>query len=114
MANARVPVTLLDGVTGTGAGSPVDLGDLFDDFSYVAGSTTGGAGSSTAKIEGSHDGSHWFSIVSPEVSGGGLVSGRAPSANSGASLVPYVRYIRGNCTAHIGGGAAVTLTVVPA
>lgn len=26
MANARVPVTLLDGVTGTGAGSTTDLG----------------------------------------------------------------------------------------
>lgn len=107
MGCARVPVTLLNGATGTGAGSTVDLGQSLDTFSYVLWSTSGGAGASSVNLEGSQDGSNWFTLTAPQVPGGSLSSGRVSQAT-------HVRYIRGNCTAHIGGGAALTMTVVPA
>jgi hypothetical protein len=100
------PVTLLSGVTGTGAGSTIDLGACYGTFSCVASSTSGGAGSSTAKVQGSHDGSVWFDLQAPQVAGGSVAAERLN--NTGV----HARYVRGNCTAHIGSGAAVTLTLI--
>jgi cyanophycinase-like exopeptidase len=107
MARVRTPLTVVDAVTSTGAGSGVDLGESLDTFSYVLWSTSGGAGSSDVKLEGSHDGSHWFTLADPSVAGSALTSGRV-------NETVHARYVRGNVIGLISGGAAVTMTVVPA
>ena len=99
------PVTLLNGVTGTGAGSTVDLGGVFNDFSMISWAT--GSGNAGLKIEGSHDGSHWTFLTNVTPSGGGSVD--YTNLNGG----PYVRYLRGSCTG-IDSGVAATVTVVTA
>lgn len=99
------PVILLSGVTGAGAGSTVDLGGVFNDFSLISWAT--GSGSAGLKLEGSHDGSHWVLLTDVTPSGGGSAS--YTNLNGG----PYVRYLRGNCTS-IDSGVSATLTVAAA
>jgi hypothetical protein len=92
--------TLLNGATATGAGGHV-LGIPVSSFS-VTGSTSAGEGSATVLIEVSNDLTTWMTLGTIELE----LSTTAVSEGFGTD-VPW-GYVRANCTAITGTGAAVS------
>jgi hypothetical protein len=87
--------TLLNAVTSTGAGSTIALSDDSRRRSPQAIVQAIISATATVAIEGSVDGTNWFSIYSWTASGGQLVN--VPS------------YVRGNCTARTSGTISLLL-----
>lgn len=95
--------TLLNQVTGTGAG--VQFSPRGRQASFKAyGKTTAGAGAATVKVQFSLDGSNWVdgATISLTLTNTGNVS-------DGLTTNTAWKYVRGNVTAISGTGAAVSL-----
>ena len=98
---ASAVTTLLSAVTATGAGSAVGGGKA----TYQAsGTTSSGAGAATILVQGSNNNSDWLTIGTIT-----LTLATTSSSDGFVSDTPWA-YVRGNCTAISGTGAAVTLT----
>jgi hypothetical protein len=84
-------VTLLAAVTGTGAGTGADLGDIRDEFSVLVQTT--GSPTFSVTFQGSVDGSNWFTLGSAVV-----------AVTNGTTVTGVLaRYVRANLTALSGG-----------
>lgn len=95
--------TLLNGVTGTGAGSAATLTTVNRVY-HASGFTGTGAGSATVKVQGSMDGgTTWVDLGTIT-----LTLATTASADGFASLAPW-KQVRGNVTAISGTGATVSL-----
>lgn len=89
-ANPRL-LTLLSAVTGTGAGTAADLGDVRDEFSLLVSTT--GSPTFSVTFQGSIDSTGWFTLGSAVV-----------AVTSGTSVTgTLARYVRANLTALSGG-----------
>ena len=91
-------LTLLDGVSATGAGTAVDVGSKSNRV-HPEGWAQFAVGTGTVALEGSVDKTTWISLSSK-------------TANGGADVAFVPRYVRGNCTAHTSGTHTLKIEVL--
>lgn len=93
---------LLKDKTTTGAGVGYKLNTPFATFQATVSGT--GAVTATVLVQGSNDGTNFFTIATIPLSG-------TTSATDGAAIQAPYAWVRGNLSAVSGTGAAVTLTM---
>ena len=91
--------------TATGAGSKIQTNGAKLMTFQITGATSADAGAATVKIQVSNDGVGWLDLATLTLTLG------TTATTDGVALAAPWQYVRGNCTAISGTGAAVTLTI---
>lgn len=91
--------------TATGAGSKIPTNGAKLMTFQITGATTEGAGAATVKIQVSNDGANWLDLATLSLTLG------TTATTDGVAMEATWQYVRGNCSAISGTGAAVTLTI---
>lgn len=112
-----LPFVSLDAAISTGPGVAVDLNGTSNEFTLVV-FTSGSPASFDVELQGSHDGSNWFSLdlsVGPSISVNSTeyTNTNNNSGGQAASRVkPHARYVRANLDTLTGGTSpTVTATI---
>lgn len=103
MATKNVlPIKVLDAVTSTGAGSSFDLETLANQFGIQV-VVTGSPSSVDVALQGSMDGTNWYSLISRSAPNSG-------AEGTNASPQVAARYVRGYLSG-LNGGTSPTVTL---
>ena len=118
MPKSRLPFTSLNSATDTGAGTSVDLEGVANEFTMNV-VVTGSPSSLTVRLQGSHDGTNWFTILDSDNSGSKVYGTEYANKHetldnslTARPLKPHARYVRANLVTLTGGTSpTVTATV---